>query len=117
MKEIKFRVYSRAEKKFYYWGFIGNGFVGFPNSAELTIEYCRKYSQEYIGSKDKNEKEIYNGDIVRTDEAGWIAKVIWNDAGFMCIDNKGGFSADCWWERYEVIGNMDENPELLGGKK
>ena len=68
---------------------------------------------QFTGLLDKNGKEIYEGDVIKTNEAGWIAKVVYNRDGFFCIDNKGGFSTECDWEELEVIGNIYENPELL----
>lgn len=123
MKEIKFRVYSQIDKKFYYWGFIKGGFVGFPHSAELTIEYCRKHSQEYIGLRDKNKKEIYKGDVVKEnhpDRPERICEVTWDD--FRCkfvVSYIDDWIDDLKNIEYfgEVIGNIDENLKLLKGKE
>ncbi len=68
---------------------------------------------QYLGIKDKNDNPIFEGDIVITDEAGWKAKVIFERDMYYCIDNKGGFATECNWEKYEIIGNIYENPELL----
>lgn len=68
------------------------------------------------GMKDKNGKLIYESDIVLTDEAGWIAQVIWDRDCFMCIKKNSGFSSMCNWEDFEVLGNIYEHPERLEGE-
>jgi len=70
----------------------------------------------YIGQKDKNKKEIYWGDILKTDEAGWIiGKVAFNNASFYLVDDFDGFSYEPDWEKCEVIGNIFTNPKLFEG--
>jgi len=123
MREIKFRAYHKKEERFYYFDLetcTKTIYVGYyhPITSEKDCElddpnlYSEK--QLYTGLKDKNGKEIYGGDIVKTDEAGWVAQVIYSRDDFMCIGlDEKGFSAMCNWEEFEVIGNIYENPNLL----
>ena len=72
---------------------------------------------------DKNGKEIFEGDVLRTYD-GELAKVVWNkylgcwEARF--IDEIVDLSevADIKYNRSdcEVVGNIYENPELLEGE-
>ena len=81
---------------------------------------------QYTGLKDKNGKEIYDGDIIRIkpnpkDYGGYkghnyIELVFWNDEE-ACYD----IAIDRTWlllkSDIEIIGNICENPELIGGGK
>ena len=62
--------------------------------------------QEPVGINDIKGVPIFEGDIVKTDEAGWVANVIRCRDSFMCIDGHGGFSSGCNWEEFKVIGNI-----------
>jgi uncharacterized phage protein (TIGR01671 family) len=78
----------------------------------------------FTGLRDKADREIYEGDIVklRTDLGNGtvteeIGVVIWEDYGFCLKLGNDPFErhyfAQCDWQTYEVIGNIWENPELI----
>lgn len=70
------------------------------------------------GLRDKNNKLIYQGDIVKTEWFGekTIYQVVWDEKmACFCFDGKDIFYLfdDLPADVTEIIGNIHENPELL----
>ena len=78
---------------------------------------------QYTGLKDKNGKRIFEGDICRNTRTGEIVSVKWHGtmAGYVWDKRRadsflfdfGELFRAC--DKYEVIGNIHDNPEMLKG--
>ena len=67
---------------------------------------------QYTGLKDRNGREIYEGDVLRHDN--YTIKVEWLNGGFCdCHSNINIPLRYFSLNHYEVIGNIHDNPELL----
>lgn len=128
MREIKFRVRNTTTEKIagyeclfprdtknsiYEWASSVNGQDWQPGIMRLPrfFVYLR---EQYAGIKDKNEKEIYEADIVRIFEGTKnerIDEVIFSE-GFFTKKGSPGSSLN-YHQNIEIIGNIYENPELL----
>lgn len=72
---------------------------------------------QYIGLTDKNGKKVFEGDIVKANDAhtkmSFIGVVKFDNGSFYICDSN--FNSHYRWMDYEVeiIGNIYDNPELL----
>lgn len=78
-----------------------------------SIKFDEVELMQYTGVKDKNGKEVYEGDIVQL-FGGNKYIIRWNNQ-IACFDivNDFGYLVFCLNNDFEVIGNIYENPELL----
>lgn len=126
MRDIRFRVWDKSDHKVYkeypdtkrmtYYAnpsVDDDGYIRFESVGQTAIGDSgedRFDIMQYTGLKDKNDKEIYEGDILKyTDgDSVGIHEVIWNDATDISLLDLIAGGVD-WW----VVGNRYENPELL----
>jgi len=130
VREIKFRQMNKNDNKWHYWGYVDGGFtmpLG-PNQTDMIP------GDQYIGIKDKNDKEIFQSDTVKLQTDDLVCgepmphetgTIIWLDGRFVFlrhdnVDNPIVEMNECLIAGMfdgEAIANTTPAPELLKQKE
>ena len=84
--------------------------IGKANSLGMDDWRSDAILMQYTGLKDKNGKEIYEGDILKYHN-GRLSDPIEFPKDYMWLSIK--IERNNWSDTVEVVGNIYENPELL----
>lgn len=140
MREIKFRIWNDHSKVMFMpyrykngqlllrmWdGMIVDVYEGVKREQLVEGDRDHLLPLQFTGLKDKNGKEIYEGDILQSEynshEKNSCHPVVWRN-GEWAVDHQVNDCCKPWrgnlnghHSSEEVIGNIYENPELLEGR-
>ncbi len=116
MREIKFRAWDTRSQ---HWEVGSDRALFWEELGALSgkIEDGDTVLMQFTGLKDKNGKEIYEGDIVETPHKlmkKYKWQIIFHKGAFVLSDGIGfrHFYSQKYTQKYGVIGNIYENPNL-----
>jgi uncharacterized phage protein (TIGR01671 family) len=128
-RPIKFRAWNHRYKKMFEVTHLDmsssevmTGYVDFEDNEgdiwDATFDGKDHTLMQYTGLKDKNGKEIYEGDIIQYELSTvknrvFTATVTWQYFGFELEEKGGGGFQMMHGIPYTIIGNIYENGDLL----
>ena len=125
MREIKFRAWDKEHKRWTNYS-IADDLPRFYDKHtgcwKTDKEGKRFILSQYTGLKDKNNREIYEGDVIKAISfARWIGVVEYSDenSAFIFDDLDKKYRGDSivfmsqFDQGFKILGNIYENPGLL----
>jgi uncharacterized phage protein (TIGR01671 family) len=127
MREILFRG-KRTDNGEWVYGYVcchgwtgkENTYIIVPHYGDVlySIEVDPETVGQYTGLKDKNGTKIFEGDIVLLKGYDEPYQVVFDESCFQAYSDSVRYAMDNFYAHdIEVIGNIYDNPELLGGKE
>ena len=138
-REIKFRAWDLSNERMVYYPYLFEPMADFRGTNEYNASFvffedwqdvddgiwrpC--HIMQYTGLKDKNGKEIYEGDKFKSILSHFNYYYVCHEDGCFVMKYKIGNKEFVWgkidrciellkeWDIFEIIGNIYENPELL----
>ena len=120
-REIKFRACDERKKVIIPWEKLSLEIDGYASTLDKIEGFTL---DQYTGLKDANGVEVYENDLLETD---WIidsegyfitelGQVVWRGNGWKVLVDGNKYDLISAWEEngFAVIGNVHQNPELLG---
>ena len=127
MREYKFKAWDKRNKK---WVEAGQSLLGYLIAwiSDYKFEILGRGDYEivqYTGLKDRNDKEIYEGDIVIPQtftnakyRVYWSQERLqWSIINTSNVSKESGRALINNSTLYEVIGNIYENPDMIDKRR
>ncbi len=116
----KYRVWDKKDLRWVSTNVVVDfsGVLFFSFGYEIKIIDSERYDVQYFtGFKDEDGNEIYEGDILKmlwgSESLGEV--YYYEDYGYFGFKGKQKFDfTETQGDEYDIIGNIHENPELLG---
>ena len=114
-REIKFKAWDIQAKQIRSWDYLKETVTFGGPIAQLFERPNLIIPLQYTGLKDKNGKEIYEGDLLKHDLWG-LSEIIWEHGMFRGIGQGHDHDvtlSDHQLQRSKIVGNIYKNSDLL----